>query len=448
MKKTVKLLSVLLAAIIILSPVYAVAAGVAESGVTNVQTPVSSDGARLLWSRKFGSSYKNAPSTMAVVGSTLVVMSGKKMYKLHTESGETLGCADMTEPPSFGYTPPAVYDGVIYCPLENGTIQAFDYETLDFLWVYRDSLGGQSLSPIMYSDGCIYTGFWNDEDEYANFVCIDTENGADTNGNAEKTGRWSYKSKGGFYWAGCAFSGDYVIVGTDDGTLYSNKPSRLMCFDKKSGQVCDTLDIIGDQRSGITANGDMLYFVTKAGYLYGVRFENGSFDKKNVKRMMLGGASTSTPVIYGRLLFVGVQGANMREGTVKAVGLDTFGTVSSASANGYPQNAVLISDAYLNSSDRLYVYSTYNAPPGGIDVFTFSSDGKFLERTELFVPPDGMTEYCISSIVCDENGTLFYKNDSGSIFAVGKRSYAERSFFALLRRLMKMILTCLRRFFG
>ena len=58
----------------------------------------------------------------------------------------------------------------------NGGIQAFDADTLESLWVYKDSVGGQSVSPIYYNDGCIYTGFCNygagKDDQY---VCIDVK---------------------------------------------------------------------------------------------------------------------------------------------------------------------------------------------------------------------------------------------------------------------------------
>lgn len=61
---------------------------------------------------------------------------------------------------------------MIFAPLADGRVQAFNAETLESLWVYQDMLKGQSLSPITYSDGYIYTGFWNAETKDANYVCI------------------------------------------------------------------------------------------------------------------------------------------------------------------------------------------------------------------------------------------------------------------------------------
>lgn len=429
MKSLKKVLLIILVTIFAFSPVVSFAVYVSDSNITSYETPISADDAELLWLHQFGTSYKNAPSTMTVVDGTVIVMSKNVLYKMDSETGRILKQAEMADTPSFGYTAPVYYDGVVYCPLDNGTIQAFNYKNLKSLWVYHDKLGGQSLSTIKYSDGCIYTGFWNDEDRYANFVCIDVkdENKKDT--HEEKKAKWTYKSLGGFYWADCAFSGDCVIVGTDDGTLYADKSSKLLSLKKNTGKLNDSVAIAGDQRSGITMNGSTAYFVTKAGYLYSVKIDNGQFDSKSLKSLSLGGASTSTPVIYNNRLYVGVQGKTMKDGSIKVVDAAKLSLIYSAPANGYPQNSVLLSDAYLKDSGKVYVYSTYNAPPGGISFYTDSVNQTKAVKAELFTPDSDKSNYCISSIVCDENGTLFYKNDSGYIFAVGKKSQNKDNWF-------------------
>lgn len=52
---------------------------------------------------------------------------------------------------------------MIFVGLSEGRVQAFRADTLESMWVYQDPLKGQSNSPIAYSDGCIYVGFWNGE---------------------------------------------------------------------------------------------------------------------------------------------------------------------------------------------------------------------------------------------------------------------------------------------
>lgn len=429
MKKIKKIVAFILVFILAASPVICFA--------ESCETPVSAEAAELLWSRQFGTSYRNAPSSLTVAGNTILVMSEKMLYKLNSENGRIIKKAEMAEMPSYSYSAPLYADGVIYCPLDNGTIQAFNFKTMKSMWIYKDKLGGQSLSSIKYSDGCIYTGFWNDEDAYANFVCIDVKDENTKSTSEEKKAKWTYKSLGGFYWSGCNFSGSCVIVGTDDGTIYADKPSKLLSIDKSTGKLYDSVAITGDQRSGITINGNTAYFVTKAGFLYSVKINSGKIDSKSLKKLSLGGASTSSPVIFKNRLYVGVQGKTMKEGTIKVIDAAKLSVIYSATANGYPQSSVIVSDAYFKDTGKIYIYSTYNAPPGGITVYTDSLNQTKAIKSELFTPDSDKADYCISTIVCDENGTLFYKNDSGYIFAIGNKNAERENFFAKLIKRIK-----------
>lgn len=442
--KTKRFLCTFLCVLLLISPVQAFAKTfISDSQTVSVKTPTAETG--LKWSVKFGTSYKDPPSTQVVVDDCLIVMSGKKLLKLDAETGKTLKSTDMADMPSFGYTSPLYVDGVIYCPLDNAKIQAFNFKTMKSMWVYTDPLGGQSLTPITYSDGCIYTGFWNDETLDANYVCINVKDENTKETHESKSAVWTYKSLGGFYWAGCSVVGDSVIFGCDDGTVYSNKPSKAVSLNKKNGKLIDTLSIIGDQRSSMTYNAGKVYFTTKAGYLYSVAINSdGSFNDSTVKKLSLGGASTSTPVICNNRLYVGVQGSSFGTGCLKVINADTLGVIYSAQTKGYPQGMFLLSDAYLNDTGKVNIYLTYNAAPGGITMFTDSVGQTKAESCEIFTPTGEMSNYCISSIVCDENGTLFYKNDSGYVFAIGEKA-EETSFF---KRIINAIVNFFKRLFG
>ena len=155
--KLKRILCTVLCALLLVSPVQVFASTlyVSDSQIVSCKTPVSAADTELAWAVKLGSSYKDAPSPQVVVGDTLIVMSNKKLLKLNVKNGKTVKSTDMVDMPSYSYTPPVYANGVIYCPLDNAKIQAFDYKTMKSLWVYSDPLGGQSLTPITYSDGCI-----------------------------------------------------------------------------------------------------------------------------------------------------------------------------------------------------------------------------------------------------------------------------------------------------
>ena len=88
---------------------------------------------------------------------------------------------------------------------------------------------------------------------------------------------------------------------------------------------------------------------------------------------------------------------------------------------GYPQCSLLLSTAYEESEGYLYLYSTYNNNPGGISLIKVKPDCKNIDDSQLIevYNAEGFEQYCITSIICGPDGTLYYKNDSGNVLAVG-----------------------------
>lgn len=448
MKSIKKFVSVVLCVCILMSGIGAFA--LAENSMhTSAKTPVSASTAVLKWQLKLGTSYVNAPSVPTVVGDTLLVMSGNKLYKLDSEDGSVIKSVDMVEKPNYGYTPVTYSDGVIYCPLNNGTVQAFNYKTMKSIWVYKDELGGQSLTPITCSDGFVYTGFWNGEEEYADYVCINAKDENKLKTDEEKSAVWTYKSKGGFYWAGCAVAGDKIIFGGDDGTAYSDKNSQLRCLNKATGEVSDTLSIVGDQRSTVVYDSGKIYASTKAGFLYSVSLgSDGKFEDSSLKKLKLSGATTATPVIYNNRLYLGAQGNGFGSGKLEVINATTLKSVYSVPVKGYPQTAVLVSDGYYSDSGKVYIYTTYNAAPGGITVITDCEGQTSAKVSELFTPNSESGAYSVSTISADENGTLYYKNDLGNIFAVeNTENKSEENNDSWIARIFKAIVNFFKNLF-
>ncbi len=394
----------------------------ATAAITQAPTPINSEEAELKWSLKLGSSYRNSPSVPAVCGDYVYTMCRNTLYKINAQNGEIIKSAEMAGEPSFGYTPVLVADSMIFCPLEGGTVQAFELESLESLWIYTDFLSGQALSPIVYDSGYIYTGFWNDEELDANFVCLNAESGEL---------KWSCVKKGGFYWSECLIISDYLVIGGDNGSVETNASTALQCLNKRTGETIDTAEISGDQRSGICFYEKSIYFVTKAGYLYKTSLDKNGFFR-DVFSLKLSGASTSTPVIYNDRIYIGVQSSGFN-GNIDVINSNTLESIAVIPMKGYPQNEVLLTTAYNN----IYIYSTYNAGPGGITVI---SDGASPVAKDLFIPESGSKSYCISPITASNDGTLFYKNDSGTVFAVGKAEQkVEKSFFEIIIDWLKNI---------
>ena len=446
MKRTV---CFLLSLIIIIS-VFSIPASAVNYKVS-YETPSNSGEAETKWVQKYGTSYLDAPSVPAVAGDYLMIMSKTSLLKVDRNTGNTVATATMVDNPGFTYVPVCVSDGVAYCPLDNATIQAFDIKTMKSLWVYRDSLGGQSLTPIVEENGKIYTGFWNDEDKYANFVCISTRDEDSKNELEEKKSDWTFKSLGGFYRTECKIVGDYLYVGSDDGTVYSDKASKVYALNKATGKQTDMVDTLGDIRSGISEDSGNIFFVSKAGYLYSVGISNGKFNKSSLKRLALGGSSTSTPLIYGGRIYVGVQGAKISSGFIKVIDEKNLTVIYSAETNGYPQSNFLLSNYYEKSTGKVCVYFTCNCPLGSLSVLIDSANQTQAELHEIYAPDSSHSGYCISPVVADESSTLYYKNDSGSIFAIVKKQPSQPSQPAkksLFRRIIEWIVSVFQKIKG
>ena len=239
-------------------------------------------------------------------------MSGKNIYKLSMADGEILVQGKMVKAIDWGYTPATYANGMIFAPLTDGTVQAFDAKTLESLWVYSDPLKGQALSPITYSDGYIYTGFWNSETKDAAYVCIPVTDEDAENATEAQKALWRDVVKGGFYWAGSVVVGDYVVYGTDDATSGSTGTAKILSRNKLTGELMDVHDIVGDQRSSIAYADGKVYFTTKAGYLYSAELgKDGKLNNLKGKNYTeYGLMSTSTPVVYNGYVYFGIAKAN------------------------------------------------------------------------------------------------------------------------------------------
>ena len=396
--------------------------------IVDVATPKYPETTSLKWNLKLGTGWAAAPSPMIVVNDSIIVMVGSNIYRLDKTTGEVLATGSMVASIGFGIVIPTYGDGMIFCPLSNGRVQAFDATTLESLWVYQDALKGQPNCPITYDDGMIYTGFWNGETRDANYVGISVRDDNPVKTHEAKEAAWTKAAKGGYYWAGSVVVGDAVIFGTDDGTGGSEgNGGHLYALNKKTGEVIsDVTGLTGDQRSSIAYSADKgrVYFTTKGGYLYSAAVDAQSGALSDLKSSKLNSnQSTSTPVVYGDQVYLccgaGVGGGDVANNFTVA-DADTLQELYVVPMKAYPQCSPLLSTAYLETEGKLYFYLTYNGQPGGITLIKVDptrTTADAAESVELY-DAKGFEQYCICSVICDQDGTLYYKNDSCNILAV------------------------------
>ena len=431
-----------------------------NNGVVDVRTPITAEDTVLVWANKLGEGYSgSAVGSPIIVGGYLYTYSDTTIMKVDKETGLILKTGTMVGGSSFAINSATYAEGMIFIGLANGRVQAFNAETLESLWVYRDALGGQPNCPIAYADGYIYTGFWNSETKQANFACLSVTDEDATKTNEAKLPTWTY-THNGFYWAGAYVNSDFVLVTTDDGAEgYVTGRGSILSLNPKTGKLIDSLQAtnVGDLRSSVCYDEETeaYYFTSKGGDLYQVKVNaDGTFTKGSLRRLHLdNGAdsasappmSTSTPVIANGRAYIGVSGTSQFTAysghNITVVDLSTFSIAYSVPTMGYPQTSGLLTTAYQNEDGYNYVYFFDNFTPGKLRVIrdmpgmtevdpdyttmeTYSKNGE--EHTiktayVLFTPDGAQAQYAICSPVVDEEGNIYFKNDSAQLMRLSSR---------------------------
>lgn len=392
-----------------------------NNGITEAETPVSQENSEILWISQVGTDWTNAPSALTFAEGSIILTAGNILKKLDAGTGKEENSAEMAASHSYGYNQPLYADGKIFCALGNGTVEAFDAETLESLWVYTDEDGGQSFTPITYSNGYVYTGFWNGEEAEGAFVCLSSDDG--------EVPVWREERTGGFYGSGAVAIEDYIVYGGDNGIDdATSEGSCVECRNALTGELISSIEITGDQRSAVVYEDERLYFTSKDGKLRTAEFDNetGEISEPYYETYQeYGSQTTCTPVVYDGVAYITLGNDWGEPGYILAVDAYTLEVIWAVEEVGYPQCSLLLSTAYEDQG-RLYLYNTYNSEPGGINAVEVVNDGNGAEATRVIIfDAEGYEQYCNCSVICDDEGTLYYKNDSGAVFAIAKAEEEE-----------------------
>ena len=490
-----------------------------NNGLVSCGTPTDQKLTEPVWIKKFGSSasgmssWDEAPTVPIIVDDDIITTSGKTIMRLSSDNGAVKDSGKMSYAADWGYTSPTYFMdrddrvGYVFCPLSNGTIDVFDVDDLSKgpLWSFnaaeKDEQGNskwgltpemtmeeykeahkgeeppaelvtedgnvlaknsyhQSVSPVVYSDGIIYTGFFTYPYTYYDYyVAIATRDMTitDPSTGIEKQYHrgdliWKYKSKGGFYWDGAVVIGDTIIVGTQDGEANNDVTgdsgvragdSYIIAFNKKTGQIIskEKLEEAGDICSSIVydihdekdhkSGTGRIFWSACGGFIYSADVDPVTGEISDVKRGALGRKAlnpltVSTPVVYKSRVYLGFREKGVK-GYFAAFDAVSLADIYKAELDKYSKSSPLITNAYEASTGYLYAYMASYDLPGDVTVIKFKNDVKpeqakdenYVKVSQLFAA-NGYSEYGACSLIADEYGQLYYKNDSQSIFAIGK----------------------------
>ncbi len=392
--------------------------GLHNANITAAKTPVNPDNTYIKWQRRLtettGTVYNSSP---IITETNLYVVCENILYELDKNGTITRSLTLCQSMNSVCHT--TLHGNQLFIPLKSGTMECVDISTMTSRWI-SDSFDNQSLTTTLYLDGYVYAGTSHPNGSDGVFYCLNADTGSTL---------WTYNNQCGFYWSGaCAFDTEEkngILFGGDNGILVSHAQTDDMTYDTLD--LSTVVSTPGKIRAGITYDEqtDSYYTTSTNGYLYKIKINtDGTFG--DITAVFLGeGATdsincTSTPTIYNGRIYVGsFYGTN---GRLNVVNADTMSLIYSTTHSGCGdiKSSPLLSTGYATAenNEKLYVYVTNNALPGGISYMEDTETTTNGELHTLIAPIEGK-QFCISSVAADSDGTLYYSNDSGYLFAVG-----------------------------
>lgn len=303
---------------------------------------------------------------------------------------------------------PVYADGIIVVPLAGGRLQAVSAATLETLWVLDGIAGAQSISSLTVADGYVYVATADalGADYTATSGTVRRVNlliGA-LSGTAEN-------AASGYYWAGGIWLDGYYLVGDDAGMVH-------VYASDLSGEVSSVM-LSSGVRSTLVADGGYVYAVTKEGVLHKLAVdESGAV--REVASVSFAASSTSTPTIAAGKAYVGGSSASYT-GVLAVIDLETMAVSQSVTGYAASDGSVQALPGDVKSVPLIsiqgsgtYAYFTCNNLPGGLYCYRLGDAAASM----LYLPAAADQNYSMTSAFAGPDGTLYYINDSGNLFAL------------------------------
>nr|WP_122012094.1 immunoglobulin-like domain-containing protein [Maliibacterium massiliense] len=396
-------------------------------GLTGAATARSAAETELLWATKLGQAYQpeatSAIGAPILVDDALYIAAGNQLYKLDKQ-GAQLSRATLAS--DIGYFANIAYGGgMIFVPVSDGRIQAFNAATLAPLWISPAQAGHQINTSILYHEGYVYAGTFAGT-AYTSldgvFFCIKAEDADALHAMEENPYVWQYRAGGarkGFYWSGGAVAGGALLFGSDEGKLISH---ALV-----DDAVIDAIDVGSDIRcaTAFDVQRSRAYFTTKDGALHSVKVNaDGTFDRTSLRSRQMAdeSESTSTPVVYNGRVYAST-GSVMSDGAFHVLDADTLAEIYRVDLGGITQSAPLLSTAYATDENdqKVYLYVALNEASGSVVRVEDSAHNTTPRVETLYTPAAGMRQYSTASLIADASGALYYTNNAGYLVALGSR---------------------------
>lgn len=391
-----------------------------HQNIVSSLTPQNAQETTVAWSKDFTEGFDNL-SDLLIADDYLyfTTATGSKLLKVSLEDGSIV--QEVALGSMLGYNVNIAYsDGMIFVPLGDNRIQAFDAKSLTSLWI-SEPVEGAIQSKLTIYDGYLYFGTYNWVGPSGNFYALTIKDENPQQKDEVKSLAWTYDPQmGGYNWAQAVIHQDTLYFAGSDGVLVAHA--------LKDDQVYGTYTISGGVASPITLDQNHLYFTTTSGYIYSVQTTNTDTRIGHVISNVItnNGVSTSSsaPTIYnGRIYVGGGQGdwQTGQTGFITVFDAKTLKILYTQEVVSPIQSSPLVSTAY---GDQVMVYFTMNGEPGGLYALVDDVNKNQSRIEPIYVPTGEASNYCVATPIADLKGNLYHYNDSGYLTKLSREEKA------------------------
>lgn len=365
----------------------------------------------LLWE-----SFSNAPDsegsvyagTPILVNNHIYAVRNHKIEMLDAKTGEVKASTKLYS--QIGYYSNIIYGGgMIFVPLGNGDVQCFNATTLKSMYLIENpaSLGNSwgVYGAMHYDDGKLYVGYSNQGD-YGGYAVYDTlDPNIDDEYEVVEPLWMTGEEDQSYYGAGAVTIEDMVVIGGDGGVVSVRNA--------KTGEELSKLQLSGKIRCSLVYADGYIWTTTQGKKIYKLLLsESGKITV--AEEADLPNISNASPVVTGGKVYItgGVWGAGFF-----AV-YDMNLTLLAQEKGENPFYTPTVSTAY----DNVCVYFTENGPEGSLYMAEVTANNK-ITLTKIYTPEH--QQYSMSKVIIGSDGTIYYTNDAGYLFAIRTKTSQE-----------------------
>lgn len=390
--------------------------------------PQGKEQSKLKWKAQVGFA-KN----LLIYQGKLVVITEKQLSLLDRNTGKVVKSFPIEKNNGYSNYSPLIQGSRIYISGKTGWILSYDLETGKKVWEYQASAVARNpysgASDLHADETTLYVS------NQGNVIGADKKTGAslatvDALNLSDGSLKWHFEIPGGFYGSSAQILGNFIVYGTL-GDAKAKVSPKLIALNRETGEQTGSLELAGGQSSGLVRFRDRLYFTDKSGTLSVVSV-NESGELNLVSAYKLPQASTCAPTIVstkqGVVVFVGSAAKTGQFGDRGFLNILNVkqGTQAKVATKGSVQGSPLVTKAY-EEEGYLDAFFTYNAEPGGLLYARYDLATGKASAEEVILPEGNEKNFNMMSPITDGEGTVYVRNDSGTLYALTSSPKPEES---------------------